>query len=1032
MDRTGRVVQQARRRITAAVLIDGAGRGLAWGAAAGLVIVCAGKLVAMPWPWWSGAIAATLVGGAVGALLSLRYRRTMLDAAGEVDRRLRLKDRLSTATAFAPSASMAAGGAFRALAVADADAASAGIDPRRAVPLIWGRAWHVWPVLLAVAVGVGLWAPALDLMGEARRHEAEQAKARDAVARSLAKAAAPSEPEPKSANPASPAQSRAENTVLQDIERELASGKIDPATAAEKGARELEKIAAERERTASADEKSHEALRDTIAKMNAPQSNPASAESSKLGDALRSGDLGEAAQAAREMMNSGPEQTSESRAKAAAELQRLAKELREADKARREAQTPSDGERAERDGKRSEKAEHHAGEGRREKQPAETEPSQAARPGDKNSAESQSKLNERDSTSEAEQLATAMERAAEDLRDQPKQQPSHAESSKPSAQPQRPDVGEKSPSSERKPSSDPARPQGEKKASEPTNQQGKNDLSVGETQDAKDGSPQTGEKQPPSQQSGGRSTPPEAGKTAEPGAERGEKGESQRNQSGEKSAGEQSDSRDSKEQGTPASEKRESTGKPAAAKTGEKQSREPRSGEKSADKSSNTEKPQGAAGEKSDPNAASKSEPTPEDTRDPNAQQEKPSGRPAQPSSQSEANPDSTKKPSGEPKSTSEPSASPNKDRNSAAKPDPGEQPSNSPPKQAKPQPGEQLDPKSQQNPAGEKTAPSASPPDPDGKAPSGQQPDATSKPQPSTRTDPKQSRSKQPGDQPSPSPDGGVPKPEEKGSPQSSGKDPSSAQKDASPHSDKPDQPGQSGDRLRQLADRLDQLSKQPQSAGEARKQADDFRKQAQEMLKNATPEQREQMKRWAQNAAKNRPPQQGNKPSDPESDQSSPTGDIPGIQPQSSSKSQDTQGNTFGPGASGKHRDATPAATSRTTPVDARPPTPTERREKSRERVIAEWYADKKPDRGEPASAPLTADAERTVRDAVKDGEHALETEAVPSRYDKLLRRYFQRLGDRAKSPQDSAAAPATAPRPSQPAVPAQDAGSAAPFKP
>ena len=159
MDRTERVVRDARRRLTVGALIDGAGHGLAWGAAAALVAVGTGKIVALPWHWWWFASAPILIGGAVGFLLALRRRRSMLNAASEVDQRLRLKDRLSTATAFASATAGTPSGVFRSLAVQDADARSAGIDPRRAVPLIWGRAWRIWPALTLLAVCLGVWSP---------------------------------------------------------------------------------------------------------------------------------------------------------------------------------------------------------------------------------------------------------------------------------------------------------------------------------------------------------------------------------------------------------------------------------------------------------------------------------------------------------------------------------------------------------------------------------------------------------------------------------------------------------------------------------------------------------------------------------------------------------------------------------------------------------------------------------------------------------------------------------------------------------
>jgi hypothetical protein len=101
----------------------------------------------------------------------------------------------------------------------------------------------------------------------------------------------------------------------------------------------------------------------------------------------------------------------------------------------------------------------------------------------------------------------------------------------------------------------------------------------------------------------------------------------------------------------------------------------------------------------------------------------------------------------------------------------------------------------------------------------------------------------------------------------------------------------------------------------------------------------------------------------------------------------------------------------------IDARRP-PTQQRDPRRERVVGELFNSD----GRPAQGMSRDDVTSILQQAARDGEQAIEDRSVPARYDRLLRRYFQRLPARAlpgSSPAEVAplapdAAPSTGPSP------------------
>lgn len=79
---------------------------------------------------------------------------------------------------------------------------------------------------------------------------------------------------------------------------------------------------------------------------------------------------------------------------------------------------------------------------------------------------------------------------------------------------------------------------------------------------------------------------------------------------------------------------------------------------------------------------------------------------------------------------------------------------------------------------------------------------------------------------------------------------------------------------------------------------------------------------------------------------------------------------------------------------PVDARRPAT----DKPRERVVAQWFNDKPAERGgEPGRAAM----DEQIKQAAAGAERAIEQQVVPNRYEDLVRRVFRRYGERAATP-------------------------------
>lgn len=213
----------------------------------------------------------------------------------------------------------------------------------------------------------------------------------------------------------------------------------------------------------------------------------------------------------------------------------------------------------------------------------------------------------------------------------------------------------------------------------------------------------------------------------------------------------------------------------------------------------------------------------------------------------------------------------------------------------------------------------------------------------------------------------------------------------------------------LERLSDQLKKMSDQPANAAEHERSAERLREQARRLYEGASPEQRERMSRWMQQAAGDRPPRAGaadaanHRPELAQGRQG-----VPNDRPPASFESGD--GSTRGGGdptrglAAGAQRQPL-----RTTPVDAR--SPNEHAESGREQVVAEWLGS-----GDERREPVEQAAVRSrLLQAARSAERAIDDRSVPSRYDRILREYFRRLPERvAPSGGSSTPAPAAEPAP------------------
>jgi hypothetical protein len=170
--------------------------------------------------------------------------------------------------------------------------------------------------------------------------------------------------------------------------------------------------------------------------------------------------------------------------------------------------------------------------------------------------------------------------------------------------------------------------------------------------------------------------------------------------------------------------------------------------------------------------------------------------------------------------------------------------------------------------------------------------------------------------------------------------------------------------------------MSKQPDAARRHEKNADELREQAQRLYDAASPEQKERMRRWVQDAARRQQDR-----------------DLAGGDQEAREMGARGPGSTRGGGDPRREvGQPAPDQSVRTEPVDARAAhVPGD--EPPNEQVVAEWLG-----RGGERHSPTDpAVVQGRLREAARSAERAIGDRTVPGRYDRILREYFKRLPDK-----------------------------------
>lgn len=338
---TRRVATSADRRAVRARALSLAGRWLSGAALVALALVLTWKFVASPWiraiDWWWLVAAPMLIAAAPAAFALARPVQSRRGAL-TLDENLDLKDRLTSAIDLHDRTPPGVDAAFAELAVCRAEELARAVRPDDAVPIRVDRAWAVWPSLVVLAIGAGVFVrtrpPPVVVVPQVTKEEAKQAGEQ---VRAAAKVIETIKSEPTLASP----DVQRQLDAIADVERELAAGQTLPADARTQSAKALERLAQSLKDNADRELTAQDSLRDSLLSAGrakdagAPDAN--SNESSELAKALKRGDLAAAQDAARELMERMPSMSADERASLAKELRDLSSQM-----AKQDAANPGD------------------------------------------------------------------------------------------------------------------------------------------------------------------------------------------------------------------------------------------------------------------------------------------------------------------------------------------------------------------------------------------------------------------------------------------------------------------------------------------------------------------------------------------------------------------------------------------------------------------------------------------------------------------------------------------------------------------
>lgn len=271
------------------------------------------------WKVLAGAsIAASVL---FGFVIAIARRWSAHRAAMEIDRAFGLRDRASTGLELAGSRD-----GFALLLVEDAERAARGLRPAQAVDLFGGvRPWAVWAVVGAIGVGVAVevWVPRVTGVGEAPLAALPPTPETESLVREVMKQAEEAAPLPEAVGADVP---RDEGVAA--LERELAAGTLDDASARAKAAAIADRTAERLETKAAEERAKADAVRSELsaaARRASEGEGEAERTGSELTEALRRGDAARAAEAVQELSKRLPRMSKEEREDLARELEALEK-----------------------------------------------------------------------------------------------------------------------------------------------------------------------------------------------------------------------------------------------------------------------------------------------------------------------------------------------------------------------------------------------------------------------------------------------------------------------------------------------------------------------------------------------------------------------------------------------------------------------------------------------------------------------------------------------------------------------------------
>lgn len=327
------MARRAVNRAFLAELVRQGGRWLFIGSAAGLVLVGGGKLLGAgeEWPWL---LLSSVAAGAVISLAVAGARRwSLLRAAAELDAALDLRGALGSALELAHSQR----GPFEDWTIAHAESIAPGLSPARVIPIRFGWGWSAWPAMVACALIAAMYIPQWHWRRVPTEVAPSAAKREEAAAQvhrvQQALSAAAENPGQALATPAQLA-------ALQELQKELESGRVDPQAALAQAAKSVSEMSDRLEETAHAEQAEAGSLRDQLASAAgkaAEGQSPGTPEGSALTESLRKGDLDAASEAADNASAHAGELSPAEREQLVKVLEQLADSLSSADKPAGEA-----------------------------------------------------------------------------------------------------------------------------------------------------------------------------------------------------------------------------------------------------------------------------------------------------------------------------------------------------------------------------------------------------------------------------------------------------------------------------------------------------------------------------------------------------------------------------------------------------------------------------------------------------------------------------------------------------------------------